>query len=188
MITAQEAATGIYGAWRLAKGDRRGLEFFDDTEEAFWRSFYAAAIVAPIYILLIAFRLSEAPVDSGPVRIFLVEGTNYVCGWVAFPLAMYYLSDAMSRNDQYFRYIIAYNWTNVIVYSVWAIVALISVTGILPQALAAILGVTITLGVLVYRWYIARVGLEVGGGGAALVVVVDVFIELIFNGIAHRML
>ena len=37
----------IYGAWRLALLDPSGLNWFDVSIEGFWRSFFAAAIVAP---------------------------------------------------------------------------------------------------------------------------------------------
>ena len=43
MITAREVSYGLFGAWRLAHLDRRGMEYFDTSIDGFWRSFWAAA-------------------------------------------------------------------------------------------------------------------------------------------------
>ena len=61
MITAPEVARAMYGAWRLARLDRSGIEQFGDDAEAFWRSFYAMLIAAPFYVVLISLRLSGSP-------------------------------------------------------------------------------------------------------------------------------
>ena len=42
-----EIAYGIYGAWRLARLDVTGMEVFDRTVAGFWKSFFAAVLVAP---------------------------------------------------------------------------------------------------------------------------------------------
>jgi hypothetical protein len=35
MVSAREASYAIYGAYRLARFDASGVQFFDDTPEAF---------------------------------------------------------------------------------------------------------------------------------------------------------
>ena len=47
MISPREITLGLYGAFRLALLDVRGMAYFNCTEAGFWRSFTAAAIAAP---------------------------------------------------------------------------------------------------------------------------------------------
>ena len=65
MITPVEVVYATYGAWRLARFDCQGLQYFDNTPEAFWRSFYAAVIVAPPFAVLTALQLAEVELTSG---------------------------------------------------------------------------------------------------------------------------
>ncbi len=50
-MIVREAIVSLYGAWRLARLDRRGFEVFDQTPAGAIRSFFAAVLVAPMYAL-----------------------------------------------------------------------------------------------------------------------------------------
>ena len=113
-ITLREIAAALYGAVRLARGDAHGIDFFEDSVDGFWKSFWAAAIVAPAYAILLAINLDDAEIKSGILRIAIVELTAYVAGWAAFPLAMHYVAEFMDREERYLRYIAAANWCAVI--------------------------------------------------------------------------
>ena len=43
----QEVIRSIYGAWRLPWLDRSGMGHFNLSVDGFWRSFFAAVLVAP---------------------------------------------------------------------------------------------------------------------------------------------
>ena len=84
-----EVQLAVGGALRLARGDRRGLGFFDTSIDGFWRSFRAAAICYPLYLLLLSFRVAAAQWEaSGIATILVIETISYVISWVAFPLLM----------------------------------------------------------------------------------------------------
>src|SRR2546430_16643578 len=84
-----EARLALAGTLRLARGDRGGLACFDRSLDGFWRSFRAAAITYPLYLVLLTMRVSVAEWQrSGGWRIVLVETIGYVIAWVAFPLVM----------------------------------------------------------------------------------------------------
>src|SRR5436190_4343571 len=88
MVSAwSEVQLAVGGALRLACGDRRGLGFFDASIDGFWRSFRAALICYPMYLLLLSFRIG-APVweASGVVPVVAVETIAFVISWTAFPL------------------------------------------------------------------------------------------------------
>src|SRR5262245_12198897 len=109
-ISVREVAEGLYGATRLAKADPRGIYLFGDTSEAFWKSFWAAVIAAPLHATSLAIGLADTHIASGWLRVLLIETIAYVVLWTAFPLAMYYVVQAIDREESYFRFIGAANW------------------------------------------------------------------------------
>jgi hypothetical protein len=187
-ISAREIATALYGATRLAKGDPHGIDFFEDSIEAFWKSFWAAAIAAPLYALLIVIDLSGANITSGWFRVLLIEVVGYVAAWSAFPLAMHYVSEMIDREEQYIRYIVAFNWCAVLQVTLYLFVTAFLALDFLPRGVAVAISLATYAAIFVYQWYIARVGLELGRWGAAGIVVLDLIISLILNSIVRAML
>ena len=55
-----ELRLALVGSLRLARGDRGGLDCFDRSLEGFWRSFRAAIIAYPLYLILLTMRVSVA--------------------------------------------------------------------------------------------------------------------------------
>ena len=56
MVTSREVVAALYGAYRLARFDPSGLALFDATIAGFSRSFFAAVLVAPVYLVLLLIR------------------------------------------------------------------------------------------------------------------------------------
>lgn len=54
-----EIATALYGAYRLARLDPQGMQYFDLSIGGFWRSFFAAVLMAPFFALLILLQAGE---------------------------------------------------------------------------------------------------------------------------------
>ncbi len=173
MITAPEVAKALYGAWRLARFDPSGLDHFDNTVEAFWRSFYAMLIAAPGHVVLVALGHSAQVATRGPVDIFLIEAIGYVIGWFAFPLVMIYIAGQLDRGERYFRYIVASNWA--VVVQIGLLLAVVAVVrGFqLPALTAGYFQFAAMVAVLIYSWFITRVGLDISGRAAAAIVFLD---------------
>jgi len=188
VITAREASLAIYGAWRLAKLDAAGMQFFDNTVEAFWRSFSAALVVLPAYAILVLLRMSDDPPTVGPAVVLVVHGIAYVAGWFAFPFVMYYVAGWFDRQSFYFRYIAAYNWAAVLQITVFLFVTAIVSSGVLPQGFAPVLSLIATLAILVYQGFIARVALDTPIMGAVGIVILDMVISLLLNAYTNGLL
>tara|TARA_B000000441_G_C21433914_1_gene172702 strand:+ start:282 stop:512 length:231 start_codon:yes stop_codon:yes gene_type:complete len=63
-------SVGLSGAIRLIKLDSQGLDYFGDTTADFWRSFLAAAVVAPLFLLYLVIRYVGSDTDGSlPVYI-----------------------------------------------------------------------------------------------------------------------
>jgi hypothetical protein len=187
-IGLREVSEGLYGATRLAKGDAHGIQFFGDTPEAFWKSFWAAAIAAPLHALLLAIELGGAHVAASGLRVLLVETIAYVVLWTAFPLAMYSVAKVIDREELYIRFICAANWSFVLQAAFSLFMEASIAIDILPSIVANGLAVVTLAALLLYSWFIARVGLELSRLGAAGIVALDVMISLIINRIVHAML
>ena len=174
-----EITAALYGALRLARLDRSGLNFFDRSYDGFWKSFFAAAIAAPAHFGLLYFT---GATDMGFGRL-LAEAMVYAVSWLAFPLVMIYVAEMLSRSDRYYDYMVPYNWAGVWQIAVFLFVTVLSVAGLLPAGVASFVTIAAFLAILAYQWYIARVGLEISGGAAAAVVFADLVVGLLVRGI-----
>ena len=188
MISAQEIGRGIFGAWRLARGDRDGIQFFDNTPEAALASFKAALLAAPIHILLTFLHTDWSLVAVGAFAAFLINAISFVTDWTAFPLAMYYVARFCDRDDLYWRYLAAYNWASVLQISLFFLVSLSIASGLLAPWLGAVLGYVTLLAILVYKGFIAHVGLETSMRATIGIVLLDLGISAVLSAVMANLL
>ena len=180
-----EVRLALVGALRLARGDRGGLSCFDRSIDGFWRSFRAAAIAYPLYLMLLSMRVTIAEWErSGGLLIVTVETIAYVMAWVAFPLIMLTVTRWVGRAHRFFDFMVPYNWSQVPQSALFVLVGLESESGVLPAGLAQGVEIAAAVAVLVYEWFIARVALDATASTAALVVFVDLFLGVLISHIA----
>jgi hypothetical protein len=169
--------------------DPGGVAYFNISVEGFWRSFFAAVLIAPAYVGLIIVRdigLSPEVADSGPLPEtfnFLPEVFTYIMGWIIWPLAMLIVVRLLNQTQNYVPYIIVYNWASVIQIAILLPVAILTRGGIFPEQAAAIIGIIATLVVLFYLWFVTRTVLQVRDWAAAGVVVMDVLIGVLISNL-----
>jgi hypothetical protein len=183
-----EIRLAVGGALRLARGDPRGLGFFDTSIDGFWRSFRAAVICYPFFLILLGFRVSAAHWEaSGVMRIVIVETIGYVISWVAFPLLMLPLSRWLGREDRFLPFMVAYNWSQVPQTALFVILAADTASGLLPHAVAQFADLAAAVAVLLYEWYIARVALAVSSSQAVPVVLLDLVLGSVLSRITEAL-
>lgn len=192
MISAREVAYGLYGAYRLAHLDPRGMDYFDDTPHGFWRSFYAALIAAPAYAILVVIQIIDAAdagnhIQHGWSHLILVESFAYVIGVFAFPLVMYHFVAALDRGDRYLGFIVAYNWAAVLQIGLFLPVTAAVSAGLVPGAGGSVLQLAAFLLILIYAGYVARTALRIGSLEAAGVVFVDVMLSVGISWVADSL-
>ncbi len=188
MLSAREAATSLYGAYRLARFDARGMTYFETSLAAFWRSFYAAVIVAPVFAVLLVMRYAAGGAAVDEVRFASVEAIAYVIAWVAFPLVMVSLARLLDREERYLGYIVAYNWAAVLRNALYMPVVMLGVTGTVPAETVGPLILIALSVVFVYIWFIARVALDVGAWTAVALVALDFALSVFIDVVASSML
>ena len=183
-----EMRLALVGALRLAKGDRGGLSCFDRSLDGFWRSFRAAVIAYPLYLILLMMRVTIAEWErSGGFYIIVVETIAYVIAWVAFPLAMLTVTRWLNRSHRFFDFMVPYNWSQLPQSALFVLVGLQSTSDAISTQPAQVIEIAAAIAVLVYEWFIARVALETTAAAAALVVLVDLVLGVLISHVASSL-
>lgn len=182
MITTREVVSALYGVWRLAHFDENGWRHLDDSIDGFWKSFFAAVLVAPFHVitLLLSLVASDMPATAGPGRIIAVYTIAYVIGWVAFPVAMVGIADLLDRRDKYLRYIVGFNWAITVQVMVFLPVAILfAAVGL--NLFTGLLNLVAVFAIATYAWFVARTGLGIPGSTAVAIVLLDLVISIALN-------
>lgn len=181
MPTGTEIGRSIYGAWRLLLLDSRGVHWFELSIAGFWRSFFAAALIAPVYAIMVMIDAGDALAEADTGAIVLVKGIAYGLSWIAFPVAMIFLSRLLGLTETYIPYIIALNWSAIIQTAIFFPLAALSATGALSAGIIAPLIFAVTLGLLFYQWFIARNVLAAGPFAAIALVILDLLLTIFID-------
>ncbi|MBI1776806.1 MAG: hypothetical protein HYR63_15785 [Proteobacteria bacterium] len=179
-----EVMAALTGALRLWRSDPSGIEFFDRSQSGFWRSFCAAALAAPAHLMLLLLSSERAELADHLTRILVVEAIAYVISWTAYPLIMVFMADWLGRGPRYFDYMVPYNWAGLLQILLFLVVAALRWVGVLPEPIGAVAALVALVAILHFQWYIAKVGLEVSGGTAAGLVLMDLSLGVLVNGLA----
>lgn len=174
-----DARRGLEGATLLARLDRRGMDRFNLSIEGFWRSFSAALVAAPPYLVLLGERYGREGPGAHVGEVMLVEVLSYGAGWIAFPLAAVFLTRLLGLGSRYVALIVAGNWAAVLQVSLLALTVLVA--GFLPEAQRAALALTATVVAVAYQWFVIRTALQTSGLTAFGLVVVDILISVMIN-------
>lgn len=187
MPDAAYVARATYGAWRLARLDPGGMGLFDLTVEGFWRSFFAAVVVAPFYFITVVIRFgteAETGLEAGVVAYLMVKLAAYGVGWVLYPIVMIGVARLMSLSERYVPFIIAYNWSGVIQMAALFPLAMLEAGGIANEGFFGVLAMVVTGAVLFYQWFVARVALATTGLTAAAMVMLDLALAILVDRLA----
>ena len=161
MLTPLEIYNGTRGALRLLRFDPAGAAYYDNTVEAFWRSFRVMVLVAPFYVLLRVLFYESRAAQAGDVEILIVETLRYLIEWFFFPVVVFELARWLDLKRNYLRYIAALNWMNVPLLPI--ALAMRCAAEIAPQTLLAF---QIGIQLLAFIWFCAvtRLVLETNWG------------------------
>jgi hypothetical protein len=184
MLSLAEIGPALYGAWRLAHGDPDGMRYFDHSIVGFWRSFRVAVLVAPLWIIILAVDFPQMHGEGDWLRIVTAETIGYVIAWVAYPLAAFFLTRFVDRQQDYLGFIVALNWGSVIQLAVQTPAHVIASTALLPAGMGDVLIWGSDLAALLYEWFITRTALRLSGFGAIGFVVLDFLIGSIVQQLA----
>ncbi len=188
MPPLREVVYSLYGAYRLALMDAQGMVFFNRTVDGCIRSFWAAAIVIPAYIVLVLMRVEGDSANISLVHFMTVEIIAYAISWTAYPLIMDDLARMLECSDRYPAFLVAYNWSSPLQMLVYLPAMALSESGLLVPALGDTVATMATIMVLLYQWFVTQTALKVSGFTAAGLVILDLVLSVFITGAADSML
>jgi hypothetical protein len=185
MSTSTEILRALYGTWRIARGDTKGLGFFEFSIDGFWRSFLAAVIVFPAFAFLRWSDLFAAPDDFPVGRYMTVEVIAYVIKWVAFPLIMFHIIPMLGRAERYITFMVVYNWASVLQMALYLAALLLGV--LFPSLGPGGFVLVAVMATLAYGVYITKLTLEIGVPSACAIVMADFLLSMVITSIGIRL-
>jgi hypothetical protein len=183
----REIVSSLYGSWRLAHFDGAGMAYFDRSVDGFWRSFFAALLIAPLYAVMLGLRYSAAGEPGDPMHYGLIEAISYLISWFSYPVVMHALTALLDCRDRFVGYMVAYNWSLVLQNGLLVPIAMLNALQVISPNAASVLWLIAIVMVLAYLWFIARAGLAVPPLTAVGIVSIDVLLSLLISGLTDRL-
>lgn len=179
MSIFQEIYRGIYGAAILARFDKRGMEVFDISADGFWRSFIAVIVTIPLYVAMLLMPAVGGE-DSTLRGQIGVDIAAMLLTWLAVLLAMMVLTRLVKCAEKYVAFVIAYNWSNIIVTGIMVAAGAVSsvLAGTVFEPGLLLLA---ALYVIVYNWFVIRESLGIDTILAILLLIVAMIVELLVD-------
>ena len=179
MPDRQEVFSSLYGAYRLAWFDESGMRYFNISTEGFWRSFFAAVLVAPLYMLSIS-QGFMSPEGGFSLWAALAHLFFYALGWIIFPLVAFFVTDLIGLGQRFAALVIAVNWCTVPAFAL--LVVVISLFSLVQQpALFEVAQIVVTSGLIVYHWFVIKTALET----SMAIAMAFVFFEILLGSMLH---
>jgi hypothetical protein len=176
----QETVAALYGAWRLLLFDASGLRFLPDDIGATARSFYAAILCLPTYLLLEWLQPGTTAAEVAPLtRALPIDMISYVLQWVAYPVLLVNILAWMQKSARWALLVTTINWTGVVQWHLSVAASLVLMTNLLPEAATQVLGLLVVGVTLAYKTFAVRAVLAVSGWTAFGLVLVELAMLLV---------
>ncbi|WP_193173926.1 hypothetical protein [Nisaea nitritireducens] len=148
-----EIIRAVYGCWCLALGRPGAIDLFDRSEAGFFRSFFAAALALPAFVLSDVVNGGAAWLDGGLLD-WVSYALRYAIYWLVFPLVACIIAEKIGALDRILDLLVPYNWVTLPFGYLFCALTVIR-AGEGPVAdLAESLSVFVWVGLLflMYRW------------------------------------
>jgi len=191
-IAFQETTRGLYATWRMFLRDPRAASLFENSYAGAVRSYWAAIVILPAYMLIIGgqyatpspshFNFETLADRSGFLSAALSQFCIYtLCWFVAWPLVFDRLAVHLNCDKNFFRYIAAYNWMHV-PYALAGLLLLAGrMSGIVHSGNSLAAAISLLFVLWLYHWQILRHTLGLNGGYAAMLVALEFFLGIMLK-------
>ena len=179
------AYAALTGAIYLARFNRSGIQYFEPTLQAFWRSFWAAGIIGPFFLFLLLIK--NAPLNGAiQAHHIAIESLAYIIAWVLFPLVMAGGTQQLDCAKNYIPFIIANNWCSVIQNGIYLPIAILGHAGVLSPSTANFLALTAIIWVVAYTFFIVHSVLSVSRFTAFGIVILEFALGVLIDTATNR--
>ena len=194
MITVSEVRRSLEGAWGILLGRADAMRSFDTSNDGFWRSFQAIAIIAPIYAIValadwraaLAAATPGAGLPFGEEAFWASRALLLVLDWVTLSVILAALAGFLSIKQRYGAFITVRNWSNVLGIAPFGAVAFLDFVGVLPGDAILIPSLVALAFALRLSYMVARIALGAAVEVAIGFVAFDFLVSLALARIVGR--
>ncbi len=154
-----EIVSSLYGAWRLLRLDPAAMTYFNVTIGGFFRSFLAAVLSLPYFLLSLLWPASAVEGEMARSAEPVAALAGYALSWIVFPAVAAFLARLFELTRSYVGFIIAFNWANALVAQPLLALQLMVHGGLLSPEVFGMLQLPVVFFVLWYGWAVARIAL-----------------------------
>lgn len=161
----------ISGAWEFVKLNPRAMDHFDTSAEAFWKSFWAILLVAPLFLLGLNVSFDQA-VEHGHQVSLAAHIIEFLLRLPLIAVVMIFFTRFLRIDTYYTNMIIAFNWLWVIANYIILPISMLITMGVVPLQVGTLglMAVAIYLELYV-TWFLFKQSLQISGWLAFGVVV-----------------
>ena len=110
----------LVAAWKLVQGNSRAMEYFDLSSDGFWKSFWAIALIIPIFAIKL---IGDS--NAGLAQPYLSISIYVITALPVTAIVMHYFTRWMSIGEHYASMVIAYNWLNALTVNIVMIISML---------------------------------------------------------------
>lgn len=168
IVAIADAIRSLNGVWRLILGRDGYEDYFDVTPEGVRRSFFAAAIAAPVFLFVTA-AMRSAIIAIDPTLAaeagdasFARTLAQFAVMWLHFPLIAPFLARLAGAREGLGRWIAVHNWTMLFVFlpqaALWGLY--MAMPGLIDPRVpfSVVMQIVLPLSLFVH-WRVANLGL-----------------------------
>jgi len=178
----QEIIRAAMRVWGILKFDPIAAQGFENSLAGFGRSFLAAFLGLPIYLLAISNTVGMFNPKMPILSLVLILVLYQAIEWLLWPNIMVGFSRWLDAKKYYFRYISAYNWLSLAVMSLALPLQYAVQAGISGgQLMMVAFGIFIMTAV--YQWFLAKHALQISGRYAVGLVMMNLMAKMVMGQI-----
>lgn len=178
----------LSGVADILRGDRGGVaKLGHATNAGLVASFVIPAllVLAP-YAYLTGQRFESMGIDPDPAQMLLIEPLAYIVGWTLFPVVSHFYSERLGHTRDWYDFIAAYNWANVLQMGLYFPAAVLYELDLAPGLLFVVSVAVVSIAIAIH-FRIARVALRVEPLPALVLVAMDLALSLTQSRIVERL-
>jgi hypothetical protein len=181
-VSSGDIIRGVWAAWRLARRDTGGMAMFDISPDGAAKSFAAAALAFPLYMIVQALLLGDRwPLLLLPVPL-IVQILGFAAAWALMPAALTWILPWLDRGRRLPEAIVAYNWAALLIMIAQFVRIILDAVGLLPGTLGIVVAIAVAAACYLYEGFVLRTALEVDVPIAAGLVVFDALASELLAG------
>jgi len=153
----------LAGAWEFIKLNPRAMDCFDTSAEAFWKSFWAIALVAPLFFLGLMASPDQVVIEGYEISV-AARIIEFFLRLPLIALVMIFFTKFLKIDTYYSNMIIAFNWLWVLANYIILPISIVISMGVIPLEVGTlgVMAVAIYLEFYV-TWFLFKRSLKISG-------------------------